>query len=97
MKIGQTEIEHQSSIINSMINDLARRYFIYSKLNPDTDTTTHDVLGSLAKDAGYLVAVNTNVIKIFKQENRINSLEDKMKNIPINTTMFESSPLEEYR
>lgn len=80
-----------------MINDLARRYFSYSKLNPTTDTTTHDVLGNLAKDAGYLIAVNTNTIKIFKQESRITALESKMKNQPINTSIFEEAPLKEYR
>jgi len=96
MKIGQTEIEHQSDIINAMLNDTARRYFKYSKLNPDTDQT--GILSQLSRDAGYLIATNLVAIKTFKQEKRLKVLEEKIKtDLSTPMRMFEEPQMEKYR
>lgn len=95
MKIGKTQLEHQSDVVIRMSNELAKRFFKYAKNNDDEPV--EDQLINLSKSIGYLTIVNNSVEKTFKQEKRLKLLENKMKNLPINMTMFEEAPLEQYR
>jgi len=95
MKIGRSDIEHQADIVNNMANILASRFFKFSK--ELTNKNDLEYLTELAKSIGYLTGVSTNIHKTFKQEKRLKVLEDKMKNTPLNMTMFEEAPLEQYR
>lgn len=94
MKKGKSDLEHQGDIILNMSNRLARRFFKYENENQKEDL---NYLTDLSKSIGYLTVVNTNVNRTVKQENRLSALEEKLKNTPINMTMFEETPLEEYR
>ncbi len=93
MNTGKALLEHQADIISGMTDILAKRFFKYSR----NDSLDDDTLIDLSKSVGYLTLVNNSVSKTFKQEKRLKSLEEKLKNTPINTTMFEEAPLEKYR
>ena len=95
MNIGKTQLEHQSDVVSRMSNELAKRFFKYAKMNKDEPIS--NTLIDLSKSIGYLTIVNNSVEKTFKQEKRLKSLEDKLKNAPINMQMFEEAPLEKYR
>lgn len=95
MKIGITQLEHQSDIVSRMSDELAKRFFKYAKMNEEESIS--NTLIDLSKSIGYLTIVNNSVEKTFKQEKRLKLLENKMSNMPINMTMFEEAPLEKYR
>ena len=95
MKMGRSDIEHQADIVVNITDILATRFFKFAKTLTDKDDMEY--LTELAKSIGYLTGVSTNVNKSFKQEKRLKILEDKLKNAPINMTMFEEAPLEKYR
>jgi len=96
MKIGKTQLEHQSDIVNRMSNELAKRFFMYA--NNNTDEPVDSTLIDLSKSIGYLTIVNNSVVKSFKQEKRLKALEDRIKsNLSIPMRIFEESNLEQYR
>lgn len=97
MKIGKTQLEHQSDVVSKMSDELAKRFFRYASQNKEEpiDNTLID----LSKSIGYLTIVNNSVQKIFKQEKRIKALEDKLKsNLSVPMRMFEEPPpMEKWR
>jgi len=95
MKIGKSQLEHQSDVVVNMTNILAKRFFKYASKNKEQPID--DQLINLSKSIGYLTIVNNSVEKSFKQEKRIKLLESRMSDIPINTSMFEEAPLEKFR
>ncbi len=96
MKIGKTELEHQSDIVNKMSNELAKRFFRYA--NNNTDEPIDSTLIDLSKSIGYLTIVNNSVVKSFKQEKRLKAIEDRIKsNLSIPMRIFEEPHLEKYR
>ena len=95
MKIGKTTLEHQSDVVSNMSDVLAKRFFRYA--NSNENEPVDNTLIDLSKSIGYLTIVSNSVEKSFKQEKRLRVLEDKMKNAPLNMTMFEEAPLGKYR
>lgn len=96
MKIGKTQLEHQSDIVSRMSEGLAKRFFKYAKQNKDNSIDS--TLINLSKSIGYLTIVNNSVVKTIKIENRLRALEDTLKtNITISMGMFEEPDLAKYR
>ena len=96
MKIGKTQLEHQSDIVNRMSNELAKRFFRYA--NENTEEPIDSTLIDLSKSIGYLTIVNNSVVKSYKQEKRLAALESRIKsNFAIPMQIFEESQLQKYR
>lgn len=95
MKIGEGDMEYNIRILQSIIRDQATKYFKYvKKFNDESDATQS---AELANKCAFNINVAGSIHKTYRQEQRIKSLEGKMSNLPINTTMFEEAPLKEYR
>lgn len=95
MKVGESEMDYNNRTLQSLVSDQASRYFKFTKGHKERefDKETAD----LATKVGYILNIASGIHKSFKQEKRIKALEKKMKDLPINMTMFEESPLQEYR
>lgn len=96
MKIGKSDMEHMSDVMLQIFNRLSTRFIVYENKNEDTENTIN-YLTKLSGSIGYMAQINGGIHKSFRQEKRIKILENKIKNIPINTTMFEEAPLEKFR
>ena len=88
-------MDYNSRNLQSIVADQASRYFKYTK--QFKDRTDDKDTAELACKVGYVLNIAAGIHKSFKQEKRIKILEAKMKNQPINTTMFEESPLAKYK
>ena len=92
MNKSKAILEHQSDVVNAMSDILAKRFFKFA-----TQEDMDELLMGLSKSVGYLALVNTSINKSFKQEKRLKALEEKLENSPLNMTMFEDAPLQQYR
>jgi len=95
MKMGKSDIEHQADIILNMTNLLGARFFKFAK--ELTDKGDMSYLTELAKSIGYLTGVSSGINKTFKNEKRLQRLEEKVKNPTFNMQMFDDTPLEKFR
>ncbi len=95
MPVGESEMEYNSRTLQSIVSDQASRYFKYTK--EFKDRVKDKETAELACKVGYVLNIAAGIHKSFNQEKRIKSLESKIKDLPINTTMFEAAPLQEYR
>lgn len=85
MNTGQTNVEHNLRILDTVINDVAQRYHIFKSTKGDDDadiTEKNDHLSMLAGKLGYLVNISIGATKTWNFEERIIKLE-KEKNNPI--------------
>lgn len=87
MNTGQTTIEHNLKILDSILDDLGKRYHIYKGMEPDEQQSTVDEknehLSMIAGKIGYLVNISIGSNKTLKLEERIDTLEqDKANPVP---------------
>jgi len=95
MPKGESEMEYNNRTLQSIVFDQASRYFKFTKAY--SDRTFDKETADLACKVGYTLNIASGIHKTFKQEKRLKILEEKLKNAPINTTMFEEAPLVKYR
>lgn len=95
MKTAESEMDYNIRTLQSMIHDQATRYFMFTKTFRDESDAK--LAAELANKCAYNINIAGTIHKTFKQEKRLKALEEKLKNTPINTTMFEEAPLQEYR
>jgi len=95
MPKGESEMDYNSRTLQSIVFDQASRYFKYS--NEFKERVDDKNTAELACKVGYVLNIAAGIHKSFNQEKRLKILEEKLKNQPINTTMFEETPLEKYR
>ena len=95
MKIGESDMEYNIRTLESIIRDQATKYFKYVKVFDDESDATKSA--ELANKCAFNINVAGAIHKTYRQESRITALESKMKNQPINTSIFEEAPLKEYR
>lgn len=95
MPKGESDMDYNTRTLQSIIHDQAARYFKFTKNHTENEFAKETA--ELACKVGYTLNIAAGIQKSFKQEKRLKKLEDKLKNTPINTTMFEEAPLKEYR
>ncbi len=95
MPKGESEMDYNNRTLQSIVFDQASRYFKFTKAYKERefDKATAD----LACKVGYTLNIASGIHKSFKQEKRLQLLEEKLKNSTINMSMFEEAPLEQYR
>lgn len=94
MKTGETHIDYNVRILQSVITDQARRYFRHTKKFDNTGDD--DLVSQLSSKLASCIHIAASIEKIYKQEKRITKLEQQAK-LPMDTTMFEDAPLKEFR
>ena len=97
MKTDESEMEYNIRTLQSMIYDQATRYFKFSKSHVEDEFATD--AAELANKCAYNINIAGSIQKTFKQEKRLKSIEEKLKNtqLPTNMRMFEAPLLEKYR
>jgi len=97
MKIGKSDMEHSSDVMLQIFDRLSKRFMKYESKNDESESTV-DYLTKLAGSIGYTSQINAAIHKAFKYEKRLRVVEDKLNSLDsYNMTMFEESPLENYR
>lgn len=87
MNKGQTNVEHNLRLIDSVINEMAHTFYKYKKHNEESKETDEH-LSMLAGKLGYLVNISMGGAKTWNYEERILELE-KAKNDPMYQTKKE--------
>jgi len=95
MKTAESEMDYNIRILQSMIHDQATRYFMFTKTFRDESDAK--LAAELANKCAYNINIAGSIHKTFKQEKRLKRLEEKMEGMPINMSIFEEAPLQEYR
>ena len=82
MNTGQTTIEHNLRILDSIIDDMGKKY--HSTKNMEVDEDDQDAkdakLAAIAGKVGYLVNISIGSNKTLKLEERIDALEEDKDN-----------------
>jgi len=95
MKTQESEMEYNIRTLQSIIHDQAARYFIFTKTFKDESDATK--AAELANKCAYNINIAGSIHKTFKLDKRLQAVEEKQKNMPVNMQMFEEAPLEKYR
>ena len=83
MNTGQSNVEHNLKILDSVINEMASRFHIAKKKQQTDETDEH--VGMLAGKIGYLTNISIGATKTWNYEERIILLEKEKENpIPAN-------------
>ena len=90
-------MEFNIRTLQSIIYDQAARYFKFSKNHVEDEFATD--AAELANKCAYNINIAGSIHKTYKQEKRLKSLEEKLKNtaLPTHMGMFEEAPLVKYR
>jgi len=84
MNTGQSNVEHNLRILDSVINEMAERFHIAKQQEKNPATDEH--VGMIAGKIGYLTNISIGATKTWNYEERIIALE-KEKNNPIPTSV----------
>ena len=84
MNIGQSKVEHNLKILDSVIEEMGQRFHKYKSANTaKANQEDNDHLGMIAGKIGYLTNISAGATKTWNYEERIMELE-KEKNNPVN-------------
>ena len=84
MNTGQTKVEHNLKILDSVIEEMGQRFHRYKAENSEIIDENNEHLGMIAGKIGYLTNISAGATKTWNYEERIMELE-KEKNNPVSS------------
>jgi len=84
MNTGQSKVEHNLKILDSVIEEMGQRFHKYKSKHIEANDEDNDHLGMIAGKIGYLTNISAGATKTWNYEERIMELE-RERNDPVSS------------